>query len=97
MQVEDAGDVGEECVGIHRPFKYPWRDHTGGAQPGCEGGRLPATKEDTGAQALAPLVAAMPPGHVGAGPGFVDEDQSRRVEVELAIEFRMSRPSCSVV
>lgn len=41
---------------------------------------------DASAQALAPPAAAMSPRHVGAGPGFVDEDEARRVEVELAIE-----------
>lgn len=79
---ENAGDVGEERVGIHRPIEHPWRDHAGAAQPGCEGGGLPMTEGDPGAQALAPPAAAMPPGHVGGRPGFVDEHQSRGVEIE---------------
>ncbi len=83
---EEAGYVGEERIGIHRSIEHPWRDHTGEAPPGCKGGRLPVTKGDPGAQALASLAAAMPPRHVGAGPGFVDENQSCRIEVELAIE-----------
>jgi len=83
---EDAADAGEERVGIHRPVERPRRDHAGAAQAGREGSRLPVTEGNAGAQALAPPATAMPPRHVGAGPGFVEEDQSRRVAVELAIE-----------
>ena len=32
----------------------------------------------------------MAAGHVGRRPGFVDEHQSRRIEVELAVEPRLA-------
>jgi hypothetical protein len=38
------------------------------------------------AQALAARGAAVGSGHVGLGPGLVDEDQPRGVEVGLALE-----------
>jgi len=41
---------------------------------------------DAGPQALAPPAAAMAARHVGRGPGFVDEDEAVRVEVELVLE-----------
>lgn len=87
---EDAGDVGEERIGVHRSIEHPWRDHASAAQPGCKGGRLPVTKGNPGAQALASAAAAMPPRHICAGLGFVDENQSCRIEVELAIEPRFA-------
>ena len=48
------------------------------------------TEVNAGTQALAPPAAAMPPRHISAGPGFVDEDEARRVEVELTIEPRFA-------
>ena len=41
-------------------------------------------------QALAFGAAAMAAGHVGRGPGFVDEHEPLGIEVELAIEPFMS-------
>jgi enamine deaminase RidA (YjgF/YER057c/UK114 family) len=37
-------------------------------------------------QALALGAAAMAAGHVGGGPGLVNEDEAIRVQIELAIE-----------
>jgi hypothetical protein len=37
-------------------------------------------------QALAPDAAAMAAGHVGGGPGLVDEDEAIRLQIELAVE-----------
>ena len=37
-------------------------------------------------QALASGTAAMAAGHVGGGPGFVDEDEVLRIQIALAIE-----------
>ena len=40
----------------------------------------------TDPQALPTQGSPIAPGHVGGGPGLVDEHKARRVEVELAIE-----------
>lgn len=37
-------------------------------------------------QALAAPAAAMTTGHVGGGPGLVDEDQTLWIEIELGLE-----------
>jgi hypothetical protein len=37
-------------------------------------------------QALAFGAAAMAAGHVGGGPGFIDEHEALRVQIDLAIE-----------
>lgn len=37
-------------------------------------------------QALSAPAPAMAAGHVGGGPGFVDEDEPVRVEIELRLE-----------
>jgi hypothetical protein len=44
------------------------------------------SERDAGAQPLAPPATAIAPRHVGAGPGFVDEDQLLGIKIELAIE-----------
>ena len=41
---------------------------------------------DAGAQALASRSASAQTGHIGRGSRFVDEDEPRGVEVELALE-----------
>ena len=41
---------------------------------------------DGGAAALAPARAAVQPGHLGRGPGLVDEDQPLRIEIGLSLE-----------
>jgi hypothetical protein len=38
------------------------------------------------AQALTARTAAVSPGHVCAGPAFIDEHQALRIEVELSLE-----------
>ncbi len=38
------------------------------------------------AQALPARGPSVTPGHVGRGPGLIDEHEMRRVEVELALE-----------
>ena len=37
-------------------------------------------------QALAPGRSSVAAGHVGRGPGLIDEDEARRVEIKLLVE-----------
>ena len=39
-----------------------------------------------GSQALAPGRSSVAASHVGRGPGLVDEDEARRVEIKLLLE-----------
>lgn len=43
-------------------------------------------------QPLAPRAAAMAAGHVGGGPGLVDEDEALGFEVDLAVEPVLALP-----
>lgn len=58
----------------------------GKAEAGDKGRGFPVAERDTGAQPLAPGRPAMPPRHVGRGPCLVDEDETLRIKVRLAIE-----------
>ena len=60
--------------------------HAGQAQSRDLRGRLVVTVQETHPQALAPDAAAMAAGHIGCGPGFVDEHEPVGIEVKLAIE-----------
>ena len=45
-----------------------------------------------GPQALAAERSSVPPGHVRGGPGLVDEDEARGVEIELVVEPLLTSP-----
>ncbi len=47
---------------------------------------------NAGPQALASRCSTVAPGHVGGGPGLVNEDQAFRVEVELTLEPGLAPP-----
>src|SRR5215217_2848442 len=47
----------------------------------------------TNAQTLTAPRPSVAPGHVGGGPGLVDEHQPRRVEIQLALEPRLAPPA----
>src|SRR5215204_2852834 len=44
------------------------------------------TVRHAGPQALAAERSSIPPGHVRRGPGLVDEDEARGVEIKLLVE-----------
>lgn len=56
------------------------------AQVGDEGGDLPVPLRDRAAQALAARGPAMGPSHGGRGFGFIDEDQSIRIKIDLVLK-----------
>lgn len=45
-----------------------------------------------GPQALAAGRSSVPPCHVRRGPGLVDEDEARRIEIELLVEPLLAAP-----
>ena len=83
---EDPLDVGLEGVAVDRAVEDEGRHDPVLPQPGHEGGRLPVAVRDAGAQALASRRPPVASGHVGGGPGLVDEHQALGVEVELVLE-----------
>ena len=64
----------------------PKQRNTGHAQPRNQRGGFAMAMREAHAQALALGAAAMAAGHVGRGPGLVDEDQALGIEIELAVE-----------
>jgi hypothetical protein len=55
------------------------------AQGGEKGERAPAPLWHLGDQTLAALTAAALAGHVGLGPGLIDEDQAARIKAPLVL------------
>ena len=76
-------DIGGEELAVDRPI-----DHAGCVDPvasqgGEEGERAPLAEWRLGMEPLTPPGAAMRAGHVGLGPGLVDEDEARRIKPTL--------------
>src|SRR3954453_7531408 len=86
LRDENLLDVYLEGVAIDRTVEHERDDQAGEPQPGDEGGRLPVTVRHARPQALAPERPSVAPGHVGRGPGLVDEDEAGRIKVELLVE-----------
>src|SRR3954451_24660254 len=61
---------------VDRPVDDAGRRDAVAAQRGQEGQRAPTAVRHLGDQAGAAGASPMPPGHVGLGPGFIDEDQT---------------------
>ena len=56
------------------------------AQARHKGRRFPMAVRHAGPEALTAGRSSVAPGHAGRGPGLVDEHQTFRVEIELALE-----------
>jgi hypothetical protein len=67
--------IGGEDIGIHRTVDDHGREDLVPADGGDQGGGLPAAVRDLGDEPMAARATAMGPGHVGLGPGLVDENQ----------------------
>ena len=83
---QDLLDIGQEPAAGHGTIQHHRRGHAGQAQTADEGRRFPMPVRDAGSQTLATRGPAVPARHLGGGPGLVDEHQSARIEVELAVE-----------
>ena len=77
---EDLCDIEQEALAIDRPLDEPWRHHAIVSQSGDEGEGLPAALRDFGQQTLAARCPAAQRGHIGLGPGLIDEDQAGRID-----------------
>jgi hypothetical protein len=81
---EDLLDIGLEGVAVHRTVENPRGHEAVAAQAAGEGGGLPMTPGDLADQPLADRASPVAAGHLGVGPGLVDEHQLGRIEARLA-------------
>ncbi len=77
---EDLVDVEPEGLAVDGPVEQPRRLDPIVPQGGQEGHRLPVTVRHLGLEALSARRPAPERGHVGLGPGLVDEDEAGRVD-----------------
>jgi hypothetical protein len=82
---EDLLDIGEEALAIDGTIDDAGRGEPVVAQGSEEGERAPAAVRRFGDQPLAARRATMATGHVGLGPGLVDEDQAGRINPALVL------------
>ena len=73
-------DMGLEPCRIDGLIEDDWRSDPIVPNGGDEGHAFPVAVRDLADQALAPGRAAVGAGHVGLGPGFVDEHQTPRIK-----------------
>jgi hypothetical protein len=81
LRDEDLLDIGLEGVAVDRTVEDHRRDHAGDAQARDEGRGLPVAVGNADPE---PFAFARPPAlarHVGRGPGLIDEDEPRGIEV----------------
>jgi len=80
---ETLFEIGTEDHPVHRLIDHEGRRDRIVAKTGHKGRDLPMAVRDFADQALSALTAASQPRHVGAGAGFIDEDQVRRIKQRL--------------
>ena len=91
-QLEDEHllDIDLEGIAVDRPGEHEGRDHAAHGQGADKGRRLPVPVREAHAQTLAARAAPVRAGHVGLRPGLVNEHQPLGIEVDLAVEPRLS-------
>ena len=83
---QNALDVSLEGAAVDRAVEDEGRDHASRRQGGDEGRRFPVAVGDADAQSFAAAATAVRSGHVGRGPGLIDEDETLGIEIELLLE-----------
>src|ERR1700722_189975 len=86
-------DIGEKGLAVHRAVKDHRRSDPVVTQRGGEGGGFPMAMGHGGAASLAPLRMTVKARHLGVRGGLVDEDDVRRIEVELSFKPRLAWPA----
>jgi hypothetical protein len=77
-------DIGAEALAVHRAVEDTGSGDFAAAQSCNERRRFPMSPRHRGEQAFPARAAAVATCHVGAGTGFIDEDQAFRVQFSLA-------------
>ncbi len=80
---EELFDVGQKALAVDGSVEQARRLDAVVAQSGEERRRLPVAVRDLGDEPSAALRPAVEAGHVGLGPGLVDEDEPRRIDAPL--------------
>ena len=78
-------DIGEEHLAVDRAIEHTGGNQAVAAQTSDEGRGMPVPMRDGIDQPMAHLGPAVGPGHIGFGPGLVDEDQPGRIKRRLAL------------
>src|SRR5271155_1854827 len=84
-------DIREKGLAVHRAVEDHGRSDAVVTQPGSEGGGFPMAMGHGGAASLAPGRTTVKARHLGVRGGLVDEDDPRRIEVELPFKPRLTR------
>ena len=84
-------DIGEKGLAVHRAVEDHGRSNAVVTQRGCEGGGFPVAMRHGGAASLASGRATVKARHLGVRGGLVDEDDLRRIEVDLPFKPRLTR------
>jgi len=82
---EELLDIGEKELAVDRPVEHTGRIDPVMAQRCYEGQCLPFAERGFGDELAAPPGPAPERGHVGLGPGLVDEDQFTRIKPPLIL------------
>ena len=80
---EELFDIGVEALAVDGPVEQAGRVDAVVAQGGKESRGLPLALRDLVDEALSLRRPAAQAGHIGLGPGFIDEDQSPGVDEPL--------------
>ena len=80
---EELFDIGVEALTVDGPVEQAGRFDAVVAQGGEESRGLPLALRDLVDKALSPWRPSAQAGHIGLGPGFIDEDQPSRVDEPL--------------
>jgi hypothetical protein len=78
-------DIGTKAGAVDRAVDNAGRRNAVAAQGSQEGQRAPAPVRHLGNQTAAAGTASVPAGHVGLGPGLVDEHQAPQVKPALIL------------
>ena len=76
-------DIGQEAGAVERAIEDAGSGNTVVAQRGHHGQRVPVAVRAGRAQPLASGTAAMRAGHVGLGPGLIQEHEATRIKLAL--------------
>jgi len=77
-------DIGAKALAIHWPVENAGSGQAAGSQRRNEGDRLPVAARNGGDEPLTARASAIPAGHVGGGPGFINKDQFFGIQIALA-------------
>jgi len=86
LRYEHLRHIGLEPVAVDRTIEHHRRDHACHPQRGDQRGRLAVAVGEAHPQALALGAPSVAAGHVGRGPGLVDEHEALGLQIELTVE-----------